>query len=323
MAFTPSVNNRPTTGPIAMFEILTNFLAAGWTCKASGDGLSAYSSTGSVFSNGGASGANGLANNYAWFRIQDPGAGREFVVERGTTNLNWGIKYSLSAHFTTGGSSTTVPTATDEVPVLGNITGTGGSGGTYVQLWGSDNSYVLHMMMGDSTIQYAFWILAVVTPAQTLNASSGGWMMDYVTGVDTGDLDPTVHYAASISDLFGNAMNAFPVAHCYFTAITSGNFGTVELVTWFGNGSSAAFGEIAAPQGCNYWNGYEDCLPAAYTSTTNGWKGWSTLFTWYGSNAHNTTDLANIGNPPVQGTKNYMVTTAVLVPWPAGTNSIV
>jgi len=108
------VNQVRTTTGLFWYDLLLMLTAAGWVVKASGDGLAAYSSTTTVFSGGGASGANGFANSGAWVRLQDPGGVREFVLQH---NNSTGIRLKISpaAKFTGGsGSATRVPSATDE-----------------------------------------------------------------------------------------------------------------------------------------------------------------------------------------------------------------
>jgi hypothetical protein len=320
--WTWSVNNRPSTGAWAMYEIFANFLAAGWTCKASGDGLSAYSGTGSVFSNQGASGANGLANNYAWFRIQDPSGNREFMVERGTANYSWGIAYSVAAHFTTGGSATAGPTATDGVPVWGSVATSTGSGGSYSTLFNTtDGTYVLHMGMADSSIQYSFWVYG-----QNLGGGPSTalmcWLMEYVTSPDTGDLDPTVHTALQNAQVINSAVGAVN-SNCFFgpSPISTSRWFPCEMYNWLGNLASGV------PIGSSGWGpGYEDVQPPAiYGHGSHGFKGYGSFIRSAVSNAeHYPGDVMSAGNPPVFGTKNYLCTYAgIMVPWPPGTDSVV
>jgi hypothetical protein len=326
MAFTFSVNNRPSTGGYAMYMTLANFIAAGWTVKSSSDGTT-YNSTGNQITSG-ASGANGMANNYAWFRIQDPGGVREFVVQRGTINLTWAAKYSVAAKFVTGSpTATQVPTATDEVSLYGNILGNGGSGGTFPSFFATDGEYTLHMGMGDSSIHYAFW-MAAVQLATSDSLTVGSWFMDYVQKADSLDLDPTVHLMTNAGGMFGNiATNTEPgVASCYFTSIASANFNNVRLEPWsiapygMGAGSGQALGN-------NGWNNLEDVLPMLWAQTTKGYKGWSTLFQTTMTSTHWFGDTASVGNPPVFGTKNYITgytgsASTVIWPWPAGVDPI-
>ena len=100
-------------GDEAMYDLKELLKSVGWTVMSSSDGTT-YNSSGDQITHSG-SGAGGYGNTSAWFRIQDPGALREYVFQRGVDGryLKW--MYSASAKFT-GGSpdATTPPTATDE-----------------------------------------------------------------------------------------------------------------------------------------------------------------------------------------------------------------
>lgn len=102
----------PTSYGQAVSLLVENLVSAGWSYQASGDGLSGYSSSSKVFT-GTATGALGWNNPNAWARIQDPSGTRELVFQHNGVG-GTGIKYSPFAKFTSGGSATAVPTATDE-----------------------------------------------------------------------------------------------------------------------------------------------------------------------------------------------------------------
>jgi hypothetical protein len=322
MAFTYSVNNRPTTGGFAMYTIVAAFLAAGWTKKMDSDGTT-YSSSGTQVT-GGNTGTNGLNNAYAWVRMADPAGVREFVIERsGSVDYQWGIKYSAAAHFT-GGSpgAAALPTATDEVAVLGTITGSGGSGGTYASFFSStEASYYLHCVLGDSTIGYGFWFCCGAYKNTASTSTEAGWFMDVLTGYDTGDADPSVHMAISGSN-FGGTIAAGD-AKCFFGAVTSANFKAVTAAVW-ANASYGGFGIASWPVGMNWWNGYEDVMPVLWSSTaaSTGWKGWSTLFQWTSNNSHIFGTAISIGNPPTFGNKDHIVLNGVALPWQQGVDPI-
>jgi hypothetical protein len=316
MSYTFLVNQRPSTGGVAMYLILSNFIAAAWVVESSSDGTT-YNSSGNQITGGG-TGAHGLANNMAWFRIRDPGGVREFIVQRGTTNLQWAIKYSPAARFTGGApTATQVPTATDEVAIWGNITG---ATQTYAGLFTSDGTYNLHMGMGDASVHYAFWAQALIL-GTTSGSAFGSWCMDYVLNSDVGDLDPTVHFAGANAHDFqtvGLGLNA----NCFFTSIVSANFLPVQLGPYKPSYFGTTAGQIMAN---NEWNGYFDVLPGMWWSPTYGYKGYSTLFTPTSNTLMYTGDTASVGNPPVAGTKDHMAqgewNNCLLVPWPAGVDA--
>jgi hypothetical protein len=142
MAKFDSVNQLPATGAVAIYQLKTLLVSAGWVVKSSSDGTT-YNSTGDQISSGG-SGTGGLGNNHAWFRIQDPGTRREFIFQRGTNNTDWRAKFSESAKFT-GGSpgATQTPSATDE----GYYWSSGNDATpTYTTLFGPDATYRFHVV---------------------------------------------------------------------------------------------------------------------------------------------------------------------------------
>lgn len=105
-------NLSHTSGAASMFRLKELLKYAGWTVLSSSDGLS-YNSSGDQITHAG-SGAGGMENNYAWFRITDPGAVREYLFQRQTNHYTWISQYSALDGFV-GGSpdATTLPTAAD------------------------------------------------------------------------------------------------------------------------------------------------------------------------------------------------------------------
>lgn len=153
MAFS-FTKSAPATGAVAMYELKERLKTAGWTVLSSSDGTT-YNSSGDQISSGG-SGANGFANNSAWIRLQSPsGAGApQLTLQRGTTNLPWRIKYSMSAGFSDGSpGATRTPSATDEAILWGS--GTDASP-TTAALFSTDNTYRWNVG-ADSSAPYGWW----------------------------------------------------------------------------------------------------------------------------------------------------------------------
>lgn len=129
-------HSTPATAPIAVFQALTLWLANGCTVTKSGDGLGLFSNVGNVITTG-AAGAGGLANNRSWF-VVSWGGGEEWCFQRPSSNGAWRIKISRANGFVGGAPSTTqVPSATDEQPLLGSGTDAAPVGGTLFQADGS------------------------------------------------------------------------------------------------------------------------------------------------------------------------------------------
>lgn len=177
----------------AVLSLLTEMLvSAGWTYKSSGDGLAAFNSNGKVFTNTG-SGALGWNNQSAWARLADPANVREFVFYRdGTRTVRF--KYSRLAKFT-GGSATTMPTATDERYIAGTAS-------TASSTWtanGVQYRSCVFYGMAQSTAPYGFWFAggdAYRGIART------AFVVDPVRSVPT-DPDPYVY-------LFNGCTNPLP-----------------------------------------------------------------------------------------------------------------
>lgn len=158
MAYSYSTNNSPATGAVAMYTLKELMKTAGWTVEASSDG-STYNSSGDQITSG-SSGAGGMANASAWFRIRMPstdGVTREFTFQR-TSNTNWRIKYSQSAGFTGGSPGTTqTASATDEAILLGGGTD---AAPTYAALFAADAGYRFNAICGGSAEGYTLYAFA-------------------------------------------------------------------------------------------------------------------------------------------------------------------
>ncbi len=144
----------PATGAAAVFELKTLLKLQGFTVLASSDGTT-YNAAGDQITVPG-SGAGGMANNNAWFRIRAPGGAgaQEWTFQRGTTNPVWRVKRSLSNPFT-GGSpgATQTPSATNEFVVMGGGTDASPTFGTW---FGTDATYRWNCAV-DNAAPYGWW----------------------------------------------------------------------------------------------------------------------------------------------------------------------
>lgn len=206
MAKITSVNNLPATGSVAMYQFKETLKLAGWTVESSSDGTT-YNSSGDQISSG-SSGANGMANTNAWFRIRDPGGMREFTFQRGTTDLLWRTKYSALDRFIGGSpSATQTPTATD-----GQIINGGGTDAspTFFTLFTTNGTYRWHVIADNAVsgpalgAAYGFWALASLTTSSSARTAiclepllPGTYpVCDDRTNPTTGDADPCVVFFA-------------------------------------------------------------------------------------------------------------------------------
>lgn len=146
--------STPATGAVAVYEFKELLKTAGWTILSSSDGTT-YNDAGDQITTG-ASGAGGMANNSAWFRIQSPvgAGGQQFILQRGTGNTAWKLKRSRTSGFTGGSpSATQAPSATDEITILGGGTDASPSFATW---FAADGLYRWNVG-ADNAAPYGFW----------------------------------------------------------------------------------------------------------------------------------------------------------------------
>jgi len=189
-----TINIEDGSGDVAIYTLKELWKQAGWVVQASGDGLSSYNATGDTITSSD-SGANGMGNTNAWFRIQDPGALREYVFQRGSATNSWKWLYSASDKFTVGTPSATVhPTANDQQGLARNST----SLQTMFQIVGG----VYHMAAQNAAHNgvYAWWL------HETLKDKAAGYAHEALMCCDamdsnysTNDNDPCVHYGSDDS----------------------------------------------------------------------------------------------------------------------------
>ena len=206
MAFLYSVNNTTATGGTNLFIAMNLLISAGWVVKSSSDGTT-YNSTGNQITSGN-TGTGGYANSRAWFRIQAPLVGSQrrellFQTPSGAT-ASARIKYSASAGFIGGSpNATQVPSATDEVVIIGGGTDVTPTG---TGLFSSDGSYRFSMMAGDASIGYSFyWFGSAIGSQSNISA---GFIFDVLQNgsYNSLDTDPCVFYGAQNGTFFTTAL---------------------------------------------------------------------------------------------------------------------
>lgn len=209
-----SVNNRVSTGAEAIFVLKTTLKNAGWTVVSSGDSLT-YDSGADIITHAG-SGAGGMANTRAWFRIQEPNGEREFTIQRGTTNLVWRVKYSTALKFVGGSpNATTTPTAGDGQILMG-----GGSDAspTYSTWFGADGAYMYHVVAQTEPLSNGIGAAYGFHAWDTLNGigeNRGGFFLEPMapgsyaecvgprTSPTEGDADPVVIFIGYLTSDIG------------------------------------------------------------------------------------------------------------------------
>jgi hypothetical protein len=298
-------NQTPTTGANAIYLFFQVLITAGWTVEGSGDGLSLYSSSGNVLTSGG-TGAGGLGNALAWFRIRQPTwngtFAREFTFQGegliSGSHYEWRIKYSpgvnggfnqppvINTSGATGGSasSTVTPSALDE-QVWTYAAGVGPGtdiAPAFNEIFGSDGTYRFHCAAGEASENYTFYMIS--TGLGTVNVQTCFSLEVMQTGTyNPLDLDPAMVYF----DIFS-------------TEILGDNF--QRSGSGYGNAPQGFMGGVSrgiypySGGTPNYFSPYYVDIFAFYYGTeipaglgTNAWTGLddNLFIPWMSSNASN------------------------------------
>jgi hypothetical protein len=292
------LNQIPTTYAQAHWLWIQMLVGAGWTFKASGDGLSAYSSTGSVFSNGAAAGANGLGQTRAWCRLTDPASVREICFQHDNSG-GMRLKYSANAKFTTGGSATVTPSATDERYLRGAASDAVPSYGASFLDTGVLTGLTKFQGAAHSSAPYGFWFAGATTPAGQVKTAI---LMDPVSSA-VEDTDPYVWFLGTTTGFYGpglvdvgrlgNTSGGTGVGCFAFADVARSAFPyTPPAIYAFENASSglavntAGIAVAGTGLAANPFNGKVDALPILFgrpgTVANPGLKGWSTFMRWTG-----------------------------------------
>lgn len=273
MAWTFNVNNTTITGSQAIYELKQTLKSAGWTVPRSSDGTT-YNTSGDQITSG-SSGANGMANNNAWFVIKSPsvdGYQREFCIQRMTANTIWRIKYAVNSTFSGGSpSATRVPSATDEATVHGSGTDASPTG---AGLFGTDSSYRYHFIAGGSEESYSFYSFAYPSGGGSSNHT---FMFDRcaINTFAPEDADPFVIYSNNTSSLISTLANLYTCKCWYKKDLTGQVFQNIAVSDYVNSGGSSLYVGLL---GTNAWNGRDDGLPIFYgrnvaSGGTPGFKG--------------------------------------------------
>jgi hypothetical protein len=335
------LNQVPTGYGAALSLLVEMLVSAGWTYRASGDGLAGYNASGKVFSGTGA-GALGWNNSGAWARLQDPGARREFVFQHNAAG-GARIKYSPTAKFAAGTPSATVtPSATDEKYLRGGGTD---AAPTYGATWFNTavvTGLVKFQGRANDTAPYGFWFAGAQTPG---GAPSTGLVMDPVASVPE-DPDPVVlHIGAASAFKIGALGQSGPMSTAGWSASGGANQGTWGFLDvaktafqhvmpgYYLVGSSPPNGGNIGGSSDNWaiqatglienpFNSKHEALPipwirATFTSLTPplGLKGWSTLMRW--------TTIARTSFSDTMDNKNWICVGFVWLPWDGATTPTV
>lgn len=314
MAKVYSVNTTPATGSATMFDIKETLKSAGWTVSSSSDGTT-YNASGDQITHAG-SGAGGMANSRAWFRIQDPGGRREYCIQKSTSdNIAWRIKYSASQRFVAGSPDATVtPSASDEGILLG--AGSDASP-TFASLFSTDNSYKSHivaMNVAEGNV-YSFWWFSSVNGTGTLAPGFFCEALD-VNASSSVDEDRCVTVAAvgSVWNSFSN--DGYAPYGWYRYNLSGAAFGRHSALVPYG---AAYFGN----EGTDAYEGKDTLLPPLWAKTNLGVKGASKFMMYSSAGASRAyPDTVNLATDAYVYMQVY-ASNCALIPWPEGVTPLV
>lgn len=195
MAFALYPNDIPVSGTQAIFLFKERLKTGGWMVSASSD-ASTFNSTGDQITISG-SGAGGIANTNAWFRLRSPDFLREFLIQRGSSDELWEVWYSSDGvGFVSGSPTATVlPTADDGKQICG-INGN-------VEDWLSPRGrYKTDLLVGDADEGYSFHFQC---REQNYARVSAGLFLDVLEVSKSEDSDPAIVGMMLDDDLVGNS----------------------------------------------------------------------------------------------------------------------
>ena len=263
-------------GGEAFFRFKQVLKSGSWTVKASGDGTT-FSSSSDIFTSS-STGGGGMNNPLAWFRIQEPGGRREYVVQHSITGANdhqWRIKFLESGSFLGGGGATITPSGSGEVFLLGSGSD---AAPTFASLFtaagGGYRYHVVAQSTGEGGV-FGFWSFATTTPA---GASISAFMHDPLLAgtYPTEDVSPVVIYCRNAAPTVAN-ITSESGAGTFRGFFKYGLAGQIfQIVGCMGNNS------ITNSATTNPYNSKDQLLPIGFgQSTTNiQFKGVSKYIRW-------------------------------------------
>jgi hypothetical protein len=331
-----TVNQTPASYGLALYQMISTMLAAGWTMVMSSDGTT---SGAGVHVTSGSSGAGGLANTGAWVVMQQPAGNvapyagtRQIMLQVSNTTGN-AIRcvYSRAAGFT-GGTATQSPTATDERFVAGG--GTPASPTYYTWSNGSPPAMRFECMADDGTagskMPFAVYAVDFATGG---GISHGGFLFDPVSNYETGDSDPyvlmwgqnggawvnTSDFAASSGGPVTDATkegNSSGYAKCWnnpsaLNSLPAVFYSTQGLVPAEGSTQTAVANMGTSPTTGNDINVPVIWARCGNRGGTTGWKGVSMMCRYRGANRSSGTTISVSG----AGAKDFIVVADLVLPW--------
>jgi hypothetical protein len=243
----------------------------------SSDG-STYNATGDQITSS-SSGAGGMDNASAWYRITDPGSVREYLFQRVSAHYSWIWQYSALDKFSGGTpDATTLPTATDSQGLARN------SASAQTMLATSNFNAVCHISAQDTAVNgvYAWYCTTIVLD----DIPNELFMCCEPIGSTSGDADPCVHYGSDdkvISTTVGStAATSTDHFKCWMDMNGGGDeWQGVSALSFYSGSTSVA----PYQANCNIANGQYPIFPIVFnrhtsTGSVSGFKGISTYLKW-------------------------------------------
>jgi hypothetical protein len=267
-AFYVGSYSTTTNQHLSAYYIKTYLKTIGWTVKTSGYSVS-YSAVGDVITN-----TSVMNTGTAWYVLKSPsvnGSSRELLVARENgTNGAWNLYYSYSGAFS-GGSTSALPTATDQKKINTAISGAGFfadgyTGGLVVVGGGAAEGYSWYCLVYDTSTKRSLGFVAY----------------DNLTNTNSSDIDPYVIWINNKkSNLYPDIIQTNIAPQAWLAkGMSSESFGDIYPVAFSGNNTTTVDSLGINP------TGYVDFYPLIYgkTTGTKGIKGQSRLFKWSSAN---------------------------------------
>lgn len=323
-------------GPGYMFNLKQTLVSASWVVTSSSDGTTYDANTDLITHSG--SGAGGMANHRAWFRIKDPGGRREFVLQTsGTTGEWWRIQLCESGSFGTGSilicpSSTLndVSVVHADLPFAGNAVNP-----KFSKLFGGNLSgtYLVHAIAFNTpdpgTDVYPFFAFTSLNGTGIPNSvffcdsmlsgtfhpsdPSPMYVLCASSSATAGGINAAQFAAAGESSLSGSTYYKYGTVNERYTKVTISDATSTQV----GN-TPTAYTSFPA---LDPWDGKHYSLPALVhrpVGTTPGifWKGMLRNIKMKTSTARQYPDTLDLN-----GSAQVFVG-SMLIPWPSGTAAI-
>ncbi len=276
MATTTHVST-PASGAVAIFELITLLLAAGWRVTRWSDATTYTDATGAPLSanpyGSGGSGAGNLGNTSAWFTVRASDSSREWLFQRNASDAAWTINRSKAGFVVGAPPATALPTATDATALFSAASAFTATPGRLFISADDDDGYG--------------WRLMCIP-------SGGGNVLTLLLDVpldspDPSDTDPYIwagYYNATGLTVYaaGGAALQSGSALIYKRFVGAGSNQRVTFAAL-----SASYGRLAPPDseqgGALPSSGYDVPLPipvlrTGAPSTTTGWVGFARGIRW-------------------------------------------